>query len=264
MIETIKDMKHGKAYQSPTLEKTASQILHHIEDKNSEDSLEATRARVLANARAIYGSTRQLDVISFAPSSSRKIGAAIVEHNPTGRSYIHCSSAKEDSRLAAVEHLLVITEDIIQRLLDTEGITCSGWLPATAQAQHAAQFHAASPPGGSIAGSAVPAPSIASIAGSVSASRRSSVQPSEHNPIDPYHAALSNLNPLSNSVQIYQKPTLARRTSDISHQPHESQQPMAVIPRTSSEVIAQPRPMQGGMFQGHRHGRVQWNLGSEG
>jgi hypothetical protein len=47
MIETFKDMKHGKAYQSPTLERTASQILHHMEDKNSEDSLEATRARVL-------------------------------------------------------------------------------------------------------------------------------------------------------------------------------------------------------------------------
>jgi hypothetical protein len=91
-----------------------------------------------ANARAIYGSTRQLDIISYAPTSSRKIGAAIVEHQSTGRSYIHCSSAKEDSRLAAVEHLLVITEDILQRLLDTEGITSSGWLPATAQAQHAA------------------------------------------------------------------------------------------------------------------------------
>src|SRR5687767_12557489 len=79
-----------------------------------------------ANARAIYGSTRNLDIISYAPTSSRKIGAAIVEHQPTGRSYIHCSSAKEDSRLAAVEHLLVITEDILQRLMDAEGITSSG------------------------------------------------------------------------------------------------------------------------------------------
>jgi hypothetical protein len=134
----------------------------------------------LANARAIYGATRQLDIISFAPTSSRKIGAAIVEHNPTGRSYIHCSSAKEDSRLAAVEHLLVITEDIVQRLLDTEGITSSGRLPATAQAQHAAQFNAASVSGGSIAGSVVPTPSIASFAGSGPASRRSSIQPSEY------------------------------------------------------------------------------------
>ena len=127
-----------------------------------------------ANARAIYGSTRHLDIISYAPTSSRKIGAAIVEHNPAGRSYIHCSSAKEDSRLAAVEHLLVITEDILQRLLDTEGITSSGWLPATAQAQHAAIFNAASATGGSVAGSVNP-----SIAGSVPASRRSSVQPPE-------------------------------------------------------------------------------------
>ncbi|KAF2019417.1 hypothetical protein BU24DRAFT_406086 [Aaosphaeria arxii CBS 175.79] len=79
-----------------------------------------------ANARAIYGATRHLDTISFAHTSSRKIGVAIVEHNPTGRSYIHCSSAKETSRLAAFEHLLVITEDILQRMLDTEGISSSG------------------------------------------------------------------------------------------------------------------------------------------
>lgn len=86
-----------------------------------------------ANARTIYGPNRCLDVISFAPTSSRKIGAVIVEHNPMNRSYIHCASAKEDSRLAAVEHLLVITEDLMQRLIDAEGITSSGWLPATPQ-----------------------------------------------------------------------------------------------------------------------------------
>jgi hypothetical protein len=49
MIESIKDLKHGKtsSYESLTLERTASQILHHMEDKDSEDSLESTRARVL-------------------------------------------------------------------------------------------------------------------------------------------------------------------------------------------------------------------------
>lgn len=49
MIETFKDMKHGKSgsYENLTLERTASQILHHMEDKDSEDSLESTRARVL-------------------------------------------------------------------------------------------------------------------------------------------------------------------------------------------------------------------------
>lgn len=129
-----------------------------------------TDACCAANARAIYGPNRCLDIISFAPTSSRKIGAAIVEHNPGGRSYIHCSSAKEDTRLAACEHLLVITEDILQRLIDTEGITSSGWLPATAQAQHAATYSV----NGSVAGSVQP-----SIAGSVPASRRSSVQPPE-------------------------------------------------------------------------------------
>lgn len=123
-----------------------------------------------ANARAIYGPNRLLDVISFAPSSSRKIGAAIVEHNPTSRSFIHCCSAKEDSRLAAVEHLLVITEDILYNLITQEGITSSGWLPATAQAQHAATY-------------SMVLPSAAVANGSVTASqldsRRSSVAPVE-------------------------------------------------------------------------------------
>jgi hypothetical protein len=49
MIESMKDLKHGKtnSYEGLTLERTASQILHHMEDKDSEDSLESTRARVL-------------------------------------------------------------------------------------------------------------------------------------------------------------------------------------------------------------------------
>jgi hypothetical protein len=120
---------------------------------------------LIANARTIYGPNRCLDVISFAPTSSRKIGAAIVEHNPTSRSYMHCASAKEDSRLAAYEHLLAITEDLLQRLMDAEGIASSGWLPATPQSQHAAAYNAASVSG--------------SVVGSVPASRRSSVAPQE-------------------------------------------------------------------------------------
>jgi hypothetical protein len=49
MIETLKDMKHGKSgsYESLALERTASQILHRMQDKESEDSLESTRTRVL-------------------------------------------------------------------------------------------------------------------------------------------------------------------------------------------------------------------------
>ena len=49
MIETLKEMKHGKSgsYESLALERTASQILHRMEDKDSEDSLESTRTRVL-------------------------------------------------------------------------------------------------------------------------------------------------------------------------------------------------------------------------
>lgn len=98
----------------------------------------------IANASAIYGPARNLDVITYGSTSSRTIAAAVVEHNPTGRSYVHCCSAKEDTRLAALEHLLVIQEDIMQRLMDREGITSSGWLPATAQAQHAREFNSMS------------------------------------------------------------------------------------------------------------------------
>ena len=183
MLETIKDMKHGKtsSHENLNLEWTANQILHHMEDKEEGDSLEGIKSRVLgmyidprnvrrllrqsANARAIYGPNRCLDVISFAPASSKKIGVAIVEHNPSTKSYIHCVSAKERSRQAALEHLLVITEDIIHRLMDAEGITSSGWLPATPQAQHAAAFNT-----GSVS---------SSVAGSSPASRRSSVVPQE-------------------------------------------------------------------------------------
>jgi len=94
----------------------------------------------IANARTIYGPNRFLDIITYGSSSSRKIAAAVVEHNPIGRSFVHCCSAKEETRLAALEHLLVIQEDIMQRLMDREGITSNGWLPMTAQAQHARNF----------------------------------------------------------------------------------------------------------------------------
>jgi hypothetical protein len=50
MIETMRDLKHHSksgSHEKLTLERTASQILHHMEDKDSEDSLESTRARVL-------------------------------------------------------------------------------------------------------------------------------------------------------------------------------------------------------------------------
>jgi hypothetical protein len=52
MIESLKDMKHGKSssYEGRALERTASQILHHMEGKDSEDSLESTKARVLCES----------------------------------------------------------------------------------------------------------------------------------------------------------------------------------------------------------------------
>jgi hypothetical protein len=52
MIETFKDMKHGKSgsYENLSLERTANQILHRMEDKDSEDSLESTKSRVLGES----------------------------------------------------------------------------------------------------------------------------------------------------------------------------------------------------------------------
>lgn len=96
-----------------------------------------------ANARTIYGPTRHLDIISFAPSSGRKSAAAIVEHRPAGDSYIHCCSSQESSRLAAVEQLLVLTEEMLQGLIEAGGITHSGWLPA-AQMQEVGMYETAS------------------------------------------------------------------------------------------------------------------------
>ncbi|KAF3041797.1 hypothetical protein E8E11_004950 [Didymella keratinophila] len=257
MIESLRDMKHkSSSYENLEMERTANKILHRMEDKANEDSLDDTRARILANARTIYGPNRCLDVISFAPTSSRKIGAAIVEHNPTSRSYMHCASAKEDSRLAAYEHLLVVTEDLLQRLMDAEGITSSGWLPATPQSQHAATYNAASVSG--------------SVAGSGPASRRSSVAPQEmimppperfvndfHSPYSSHHIQRPPMGPNA--------PPLVRGNSNTAFGCTTPQPQIQHVPRTNSDVvIQQPKPMPAGQYVGHHHARVQWKLGSEG
>jgi hypothetical protein len=59
MIESFKDMKHGKSsgYEGQSLERTASQILHHMKDKDNEDSLESTRARVLCKSASTFAMT---------------------------------------------------------------------------------------------------------------------------------------------------------------------------------------------------------------
>jgi hypothetical protein len=157
MIESLKDLTHNRSsYESlrPSRNPSMSHLPSHGHGHHGShshtavdstpafsDSLATTKSAVLSNASAIYGSCRSLDIITYASTTSRQITAAIVEHNPTGRSYIHCCSAKEDTRLAAVEHLLVITEDIMHRLIGQEGITSSGWLPATPQSQHATTFN---------------------------------------------------------------------------------------------------------------------------
>jgi hypothetical protein len=159
MIESIKDLKHNRTSYESLKPLTPHHHGHHTSHSHSHshpshidsspvfsDSLATTKTNVLSNAGAIYGPTRSLDILTYASTHSRKITAAIVEHAPHGRSYIHCCSAKEDTRLAAVEHLLVITEDILQRLMEREGIASSGWLPATPQSQHAAAYSHGSMP----------------------------------------------------------------------------------------------------------------------
>lgn len=55
MIETFKDMKHGRSgsYENLALERTASQILHRMEDQSNGDSLESARARVLGSLQSL-------------------------------------------------------------------------------------------------------------------------------------------------------------------------------------------------------------------
>ncbi|KAF2275681.1 uncharacterized protein EI97DRAFT_378822, partial [Westerdykella ornata] len=122
-IKALKEMHEGVQYDGVSLESTESQKLQPLRDKECEDSLESTIACVLANASPIYGPSRHLDIIRFAPFSGSKKAAAIVEHQPAGNSYTHCRSAREDSRRAAIEHPLVSTEDTIQRLLVAKGIS---------------------------------------------------------------------------------------------------------------------------------------------
>lgn len=51
MIESLRDMKHKSgSYESLEFERTANKILHRMEDKASEDSLEGTRARILGKS----------------------------------------------------------------------------------------------------------------------------------------------------------------------------------------------------------------------
>lgn len=217
-------------------------------------------ALLSANAHTIYGPTRHLDVITFAPSSSRKTCAAIVEHNPAGRSYIHCTSAKEVSRVAAVDHLLVITEDILQHMMDAQGIESCGWLPLSAPGAAAANsIAAATSVVGSVAGS---------VAGSLPGSRRGSVQPQmmmmglgAQMQLATGGMAPSS-RPSGSPNETYTIPpgmALVRRSSDHAYQQN---QPGAIVQRTNSDIIHQPKPVPVGRA-GASRGAVRWDMGSE-
>ena len=152
-----------------------------------------------------------------------------------------------------MEHLLVITEDLLYHLFDKTGIEMSGWLPTTAVAQQAAA---------TVAGS--------SVAGSLQGSRRSSVQPGEGWVVCSSPALSSCCTDSSprtshaiqqNASDLFQRPGLQRNLSDV--QSPSQAAPQVVVPRASSDSIRQPNPVPAGQLV-TRHGRVQWNFGSEG
>ncbi|PVI04559.1 hypothetical protein DM02DRAFT_691533, partial [Periconia macrospinosa] len=138
---------HTHQTHTPTFPSSAS--------PSPSSSLHTTIQRIISNALAVYGCTRHLDVLTYRATSSNLFTAAVVEHNPQGRAYIHCCSAPEMSRLIAAEHLLVITEDLLARLVEMDDGTGSegsgkegrgikesgwGWLPSTPQSTHAIVF----------------------------------------------------------------------------------------------------------------------------
>lgn len=48
MIESLRDMTHkSSSYESLDKERTANKLLHRMEDRVNEESLDATRARIL-------------------------------------------------------------------------------------------------------------------------------------------------------------------------------------------------------------------------
>jgi hypothetical protein len=51
MIESLRDMKHkSSSYENLEMERTANKILHRMEDKANEDSLNGTRTRILGRS----------------------------------------------------------------------------------------------------------------------------------------------------------------------------------------------------------------------
>jgi hypothetical protein len=247
MIESLKDLKHNRtSYESlkPSRNPSMSHLQghgHHSAYSHSHthsdsptacsDSLTTTKSAVISNASAIYGPSRSLDIVTYATTHSRQITAAIVEHSPHGRSYIHCCSAKEDTRLAAVEHLLVITEDILQRLIDKESISSSGWLPATPQSQHAAAFNQSTVTQGTL-GHLGSVPNLMRLETASSKASTPSVVPGDRQTI---------MGPLQ------QQGVMPPRDMVVA--------PQQQIIATPQQAVA-PQPT--------RAGRVQWMMGSEG
>jgi hypothetical protein len=83
------------------------------------------------------------------------------------------------------------------------------------------------------------------------------------------HAQTSFINDFNSPYShhhMQQNPKLPRGSSETAFPTNTTPKPgLQTMPRTSSDVIQQPKPLPVGPFQGPPgRGRVQWNLGSEG
>lgn len=55
MIESLRNMKHkSNSFEDLEMERTAHKILHRMEDKANEDSLDGARARILGESLPDY------------------------------------------------------------------------------------------------------------------------------------------------------------------------------------------------------------------
>jgi hypothetical protein len=146
-------------------------------------------------------------------------------------------------------------------MVEAQGIESCGWLPLSAHGAAAANSIAA--------GTSVPASIAGSVAGSMPSSRRGSVQPQMMAPVPGIQMQLVSMGmgpptkPGESPNEHYSVPpgiALVRRSSDHAYQ---QKQPGALVQRTSSDIIHQPKPVPVDRA-GVSRGAVRWDMGSEG
>ncbi|KAF2476635.1 uncharacterized protein BDR25DRAFT_67961 [Lindgomyces ingoldianus] len=96
--------------------------------KNDEQTqFEHYRHRILANARALLGSQKSLEVVTIGAERAGKIGVALVEYTPDGRSFVHFYFPGQVSRLDSLNQLLVMTEEKLTPCFENLAVT-QGWI----------------------------------------------------------------------------------------------------------------------------------------